>query len=330
MKTGLNQKSLRLKVIVAFVCIVFFSCKKDSTSQDNITGNSGIQGSSVNPSGNLLIEMRDTYSHDDSHVFEYDNQNRLFKFYGLTENGADFPWYVYYKNGRINYVVSEGKDSNHETIKSSMIFIYGSNGKCVKLLNKKTVKGYANDDAYFSDITSDLYDSSDSLVYDVNNRISETYQLLTYNSVPTPWSNVKFFYPDQNTKIPNKLEEWYYDQNGAPFLRYRMTITTTSRDNPLYSILWYCPFVEQTDEPNMGRNVMRLPILFDDPSVYLNKFMTMVPKCISSYSVHFAYQSTDTRNAEYIYNLPDSLHMKLTCREYQNLGSLEYIFKVKK
>jgi hypothetical protein len=319
----------KIKLFSALTCLMFIGCKKSADQKSNPVNNPPLINQ---PSVKLLTALNHAGAEPgESFVFEYDGNNNLVKFYSTTDHGKMFPWYVYYENGKVDYIVSEGKSIHGGTVKSSMIFIYGTDGKCVKVLHKETVQGYSNDNAYFSNVNDSIknfYSEFDSITYTDHNRVTEMYKLKTYNGASHPMYKIKFIYPNDNTDVPDKFEYYITDQLGNFSINESMSITTKTRDNPLYSVLWYCPFVLQTADSNSTRDFMALRILFDETSSPFDRYMALLPKGISGYTVTFLDHSTDRDSAVYNYTFPDSLHTKIYKYQEEHYFQ-EYVFEKK-
>jgi hypothetical protein len=221
--------------------------------------------------------------------FEYDSLNNLTKFYRPYSWGVTSPCYVMYKNGKINYIISEYRDANGFILKSSMVFVYGSNNKCVKFYYKKPKYLFTpmdNNSSFFTDLSDDHVASDyDSLIYSSNQRLEKIHRF--QNSISKPYSIIQLYYGDNSDTTLNKIEEYQFDNNGNQFLQDQLLITTDSIRSPVKNVLWYFPFVNKLSTiADNSENAMSLPILLDGPSTYLGDYLSLSAKCIKNYKVY--------------------------------------------
>lgn len=221
----------------------------------------------------------------ESYFFEYDSTNKLVKFYMPYSWAVNSPCYVFYKNDKVDYVVSDYKDPNYGVQKASLILTYGSNNKCSKVFYKPPVKGYINSATYFSD-TNDgrLYPQYDSLTYTASGQLENIYYLDKQNSPLIPVKRIKFYYPTAGDSVCNKIESYTFDVAGNSVLYDQILLTTTAVPNLFYKQLPYFCFVKDLTILS-GIGTMTLPILLDAPSTNLAPYLSFLPKALTGYKV---------------------------------------------
>ncbi len=323
---------------IFFICVCVYACQKPK-DEPNIQPNNPINVDSSNTtnvdSNNvsteyLLSSINGDYAYGQSFEFEYDNDNNLIKFYRPSSWGLTSPCYVIYRDGIVNNIISEYKDINSQILKASMIFLYGSNGKCDKICYKKqTDQNLNNTSPYFTDLTDgNLHYEYDSLAYSSTDQILEIYKMDNSKMIPKTISIIKFYYKDSSDTSLNKLEEYRFDDNGDSYLYDQLLLTTNTIANPVRRSLWYFPFVfNLTNITGGGGNVMFLPILYDGPSTYLNLYTPLVSNCITSYKVYnnWGYHNYTKTVYKYSYSA-DSLLLR-TVKQDDPFSYVNYVFK---
>jgi len=302
--------SLKKCFFLCITCIYIVSCQKahditPSPPSPPSLPPAGTDSSLIkNDSLYLLSSISGSFDKGSKYNFEYDDHNRLIKFYRPYPYAYPIPCYVMYKNNIVSHIIAEGYN------KVSMVFIYGANGKCAKVYYKYPVNtAISNDSPSFGDITDGKYGEYDSLVYSSTGQVQQIYHLQIEGNGIIPATIIKLYYSNSSDTTLNKLEEYLFDDNGSPVLNDQLLLTTNSIDNPVKKNLWFFPFVYKLSF-NTGSDVLTLPILFDDPSTYVDVYAPFASKCIINYKVNNSWGLYNYGSSVFNYKYSaDSLHL---------------------
>lgn len=277
-------------------------------------------GSETNNAPWLLTSVITSTDHSDLN-FEYDENNRLIKFYKPDRPGA--PCYVYYSGDKISHIIAEYTDMNGLVEKSSMIFQYAPGGSWVKVYYKGRYGIFPtppNSHPYFTDLADGRVDYRyDSIAYSNGNRVEGIFNK-SNSPVPDLSGQVKFYYSNASDTSLYKLETAMYNVDGSTALHNVITFTEiTHIPNPARKHLWFFPFVVKlTSNSSSFSDIMRFPVFVDDNGVYMEGYATMIPRMVRKYeeesyisSYHYesslmlyTYQADSTELASYTDALP--------------------------
>lgn len=278
------KKILPALFLLSTVALLQVSCSKPSTDE---LQDPGTPPAALSDSVFILTNIRGSIQQGDEFDFEYNSDHNVTRFirpYGWAQNT---PCTVYYTNGKPSSVIYQCKNINNNTIKSSMILVYGSNSKCTKVLYKKPLANNPDNGLpYFTDVTDgNLHSEYDSLTYSATNQLQAIYRMNNNGVSSTAYNLVKFFYPSPADTVANRLEEYTFDANGNPSLYDQLLITTNNMESPVYRQFWFFPFVNKLSYI-VNTDVMSLPLLYNGPSTNLNIYLPLIQKCITHYEVY--------------------------------------------
>ncbi|NIG55736.1 hypothetical protein [Chitinophaga sp. Cy-1792] len=254
----------RILCLLLFAMIYLVACKKNNDSTPDVPKVQSIT-SILGPMG---YAMNFTYTGELLSGFSYP-----------YKGGADFS-VNYDSKGRIGNVVASYYFLG--TFKmASAIFTYGTNENVSRVSYKTTGGGRNASDPYFGDLSDGkLQTAYDSLTYGTNNRIESIYSM----DAGIVTGLVQFSYDDTHPDVPVKLEQ-FRNNAGQLTLDDKIELTTNDMNSP-FNTLWFFPYMDKISYMVGSSMGVDLPILFDDPSTYLDYYLPYVKKCITNYKVY--------------------------------------------
>lgn len=306
---------------ISLMIMTLASCQK---SDDELLDPSNPPGTSTPDSIVLLKSIKGDHLQGDDFDFHYDDQHQLTMITRPYKWAGKSPFYIFYKDGKVSNIIAQA-----DIKKASVIFQYGANKKCSKAYYKRTRNRLENNDPYFTSLSDGEFEGRDSLVYNATDQLIEVH---SFNYYSKPGSIVKYFYANVQDSAANKLEEYHLDANDNWYLYDKLLIAANNIDNPACKLLWYFPFLNKIATiAGSGSNAISLPLLFDDPSTYLDGYLSFVPKCITHYEVYNSwgvYNYTSTY-FDYAYSA-DALRLTSTKKISQWPYYVNYNFEKKK
>lgn len=263
--------------------------------------------------------------------FKYDDQHRVSEVWGERYPSDDMGRnYVFYDaQSRPSHIIYEGNQIV-QFDKSSIIFHYGPNNKCVKTTYKIARSGKEFNDPYFSTPTgTDLEVGRyyDSLTYDSNNRITAIFKLLR---PARKGDEIRYYYPSATDSVPNKLEWYTYDTSGTRTLFDQILLTTNNIDFPLTKIYWYGPFLSALTTVAGSPSAVQLPILHDEPTTYFDDYLVYVQKCITNYKIYNNWGSNNRTTSVFRYDYSPGVYLFSSAAGFPPTGWLIEMKKVPK
>lgn len=204
--------------------------------------NPGNTPGTVKPKKQLISLVNSNSNEFSSIMLSYDSSGFLKTFSSI---GKEYK--VFYQNDTIHHVLGPVDTWNGSFSRISWIFIYRSDKKCIKVLQKEIVNGLnseiADNNPFFSSETDGKISHIDSLVYSATGQLTEVCSFSTAH--PSVFEISKFVYTNPADASPSAIQDYFdYDQNGIPEMFMETQLTCNSENQPAYQQLWFFPFLK--------------------------------------------------------------------------------------
>jgi hypothetical protein len=218
----------------------------------------------------------DAFGFEPSLRFSYDNAGRMNKITYLSQD-----YTVVYKNDTIDHVLSPVSTFNSQFRRSSSIFVYRPDKKCVKVFTKY-IESYdqsvvADTNPFFTDTSNRAGVTVDSLVYSPTGQLTEIWNVLHQAD-----RMQKLEYQSSSDEVPIKMISW----SGL-----ELTLKFTDMEQPAYKQLWFLCFLR-----------LSVPVCPTIPPYNYPFYLVLLKKPIKQWSVNSSGTITTGNNYIYRYN----------------------------
>lgn len=280
---------LTVKVSILFALVVHIGCNKPSGPTNGTTPGT------VKPKKQLISLVNSNSNDFSSVMLSYDSGGYLKTFSSI---GKEYK--VFYQNDTIHHVLSPVDTWNGMFSRTSWIFIYRSDKKCIKVLQKAIVNGanseIADSNPFFANEADGKISHIDSLVYSANGQLTEICSFSTAH--PSVFEISKFVYTNPTDVAPSSIQDLFdYDQNGIPEMNMETQITCNNENQPAYQQLWFFPFLKLNipATPTCAASVSRFYwVLIKKQIVKWRSFDYLSSYAVNSQNFAYTYNSDST------------------------------------
>lgn len=280
---------MRIHFYLAILGLLFFSCSKSVDTNNNQTPPE-LPEIKVLKKG-LIIGVGTREYTGFGHGFLYDTSTSKV----ISSSNYNSNYRIFYANDTINHIVIDYNGN----WKISAIFQYNQNKRVTKVLYKPGIASTNFEDPYFSDANDGKYLDYDSLVYSINNRLMEIWEL---HSIHGKRLEHEFLYPTPQANSPANIRTFRFTDTSKT-LYQELLLTTNNMLNPASQQLGFTTFVGQLSVA-FGNSTYYTPIVPNAVPILAGNFLALVPNCITKYSwkIHTGTTELDGTSLEFVYS----------------------------